>query len=139
MKRLYLDSNVFISLAKREMDFNFRGLFIEAEQFFEKAKENKDILILSSHTIKEIRAKILWTNEEIIALLQKGNLVELIKIQETDYEKALFISKKGIHFEDAMHVALAIKAKCDCIITFNKKDFEVTQDLIPAEEPLLFS
>jgi hypothetical protein len=33
-KKLYLDSNVFISLINKELDSSVRGLFVEAENFF---------------------------------------------------------------------------------------------------------
>ena len=47
MRRVYLDSNVFISLIDREIGRDSRGLFVEAEQFLERVKESGDVLVLS--------------------------------------------------------------------------------------------
>jgi len=138
MKRLYLDSNVFISLVNRELDSNLRPLFIEAEQFIEKAKELNCTIVLSDHTLEEIQKISFNSKNDVIELFEKKQIkIEFINKEKQDIEKVKFFCRRGVHRSDAWHIALAIKAKCDCIVTFNKKDFEITQDLILAEEPLL--
>lgn len=43
--------------------------------------------------------------------------------------------KRGLHFSDSLHAATALKFECDCIVTFNMKDFEKIDDLIEVFEP----
>jgi hypothetical protein len=54
--RIYLDSNVFISLIDREVGKGSRGLFVEAEQFLERVKETGGVLVLSSWFFKEVHS-----------------------------------------------------------------------------------
>ena len=52
--RIYLDSNVFISLINKEMGFSLRGLFIEAENFFIKVAEKKMFLFCQICFLKKL-------------------------------------------------------------------------------------
>jgi len=40
-----------------------------------------------------------------------------------------------MHRTDALHAALAINSKCEILLTFNKKDFKIVQNLIAVKEP----
>src|SRR3989344_5944021 len=133
--RIYLDSNVFISLMNLEIGRGIRGLFVEAEAFFRKAKDERHTLLLSSLFFREVENKIFLNKNEVIDYIVKlGVLMEIISIQEKTVRTNEFTSK-GLHHLDAVHVALARAVKCDCIVTFNKRDFDKINDLIPIFEP----
>ena len=133
--RIYLDSNVFISLMSLEIGRGIRGLFVEAEAFFRKAKDKRHTLLLSSLFFREVENKIYLNKAEVIDyIVQLGVLIEIISIQEKTVHTSEFTSK-GLHHLDAVHAALARAVKCDCIVTFNKRDFDKINDLIPIFEP----
>ncbi|MBU2099816.1 type II toxin-antitoxin system VapC family toxin [Candidatus Micrarchaeota archaeon] len=137
MKRVYLDSNVFISFANQEIGSNLRPLFIEAEQFFTLVKKKECILILSYLFFDEVKRKCFSDKEQVL-----GHFKEIeIKTEVIEPEKEIFIGNfvsKGLHYTDAVHAAIALKEKCDCIITFNIKDFEKVSDKIKVFQPSEF-
>ena len=133
--RIYLDSNVFISLMNLEIGRGIRGLFVEAEAFFRKAKDEKHTLLLSNLFFREVENKIFLNKNEVTDYIVKSGVrIEIISIQEKTVLTSEFTSK-GLHHLDAVHVALAKAVKCDCIVTFNKKDFDKINGLIPVFEP----
>ncbi len=137
MQRIYLDSNVFISLFGTELGRNMRGLFVEAEEFFERIKQKNQVLVLSDLFFEEVRKKTYLSEAEITAYFkeQKVNF-EIARIKPgLPWKK--FVAK-GIHYSDALHMATAIAFKCDCIVTFNIKDFEKAGQEIKSVEPADF-
>lgn len=131
--KLYVDSNVFISLIREEVFLN-RTLFDEALSFFEKVHERKDTIVISELTLKEIK-KIGYTEKEEIVEQIKNKKIKAeyipsnYKIEFTKFEKL------GIHIPDSIHVAIAIKERCDCIVTFNIKDLKLANNFIKVIEP----
>ncbi|MCR4336022.1 MAG: PIN domain-containing protein [archaeon] len=137
MKRVYLDSNVFISLDNNEIGRKLRGLFIEAESFFEQVKKKNSVLVLSKLFFSEVQKKCHSNKEEVLHHFKNSGIkTEVIeKIEELNLKQ---FENKGIHYPDSVHAAIAIKYNCDCIVTFNIKDFENIKDLIEVLEPLEF-
>ncbi len=133
--RIYLDSNVFISLFERETGKNIRGLFVEAEVFFDKVVEEEHCIVLSDWFFTEVRKITYLTNEEIIGFFEKNNVKIEVVPKMDDYRVATKFSSLGIHSADAIHIALALHFKCDCIVTFNLKDFRKAEHLIRISEP----
>jgi predicted nucleic acid-binding protein len=137
MRRIYLDSNVFISLIDREIGKGSRGLFVEAEQFLERVKESSSMLVLSDWFFKEIHSFNFMKKEAVIDyFLSLG-----VKTETLPNEKELpvdVVRFRELHSADAFHAAIAIAAKCDCIVTFNIKDFEKVREIIPVFEPADF-
>ena len=131
--RLYVDSNVFISLFKEEIGKNLRSLFAEALSFFENAGKSKHTLIISNLTVKEV-SKICFIDEpSIIEELKKYSIklaiVEINKENEKDYYY------KGVHYPDSLHASTAKKELCDGIVTFNTKDFQIIEKEIQIFQP----
>ncbi len=136
-KRVYLDSNVFISLINKEIGREFRGLFVEAELFIERIKEQRHILVLSEWFFKEIEQTTHIRKEEILKYFKNLNIkTEVVKEEEKLPIKKF--EKRGIPFPDALHLAIAVKQKCDCVVTFNVKDFEMGKNKMEIIEPLEF-
>lgn len=128
-KRIYLDSNVFISAINKELDFSVRGLFVESENFFLRVAERKDVLVLSRHCINEISDVARYSEEDVSGYLSSFGIVfEVLSVpQRLEFAK---YAKSCSHFKDSLHVALAMHFKCDCIVTFNAKDFEKAKKFI---------
>jgi len=135
--RIYLDSNVFISLFETEVGRNVRGLFVEAEQFLERVKEQNHILVLSDLFFEEVRQRSYMNESEVMAYFEEQDTnVEIVRIKPgLPWRK---FATGGLHSSDALHVAAAIEGKCDCIVTFNIKDFKKAKKEIRVFEPAEF-
>lgn len=137
MQRIYLDSNVFISLVDREVGRNARGLFVEAELFLERAKKHGCVLVLSDWFFKEVKKACYLAREEVLDYFLKiGITAEPVAQRETLSLREF--KGRGMHFPDSLHAAIAVKHGCDCIVTFNTRDFEKIKDLIAVFEPVEF-
>jgi predicted nucleic acid-binding protein len=137
-KRIYLDSNVFISLFNKEIGFGLRGLFVEADSFFELVKKDGETIILSKWFFEEVEKSCLIAKSDILSFFTQ----KVIKFETVGYplkDSWKEFAAMGIHSSDSLHVASAIEFKCDCIVTFNVKDFEKVIDIIPVIEPCAFS
>lgn len=134
MQRIYLDSNVFISLFGKELGRNVRGLFVEAEGFFERVKQKSHTLVLSSLFFEEVQKQTYLSKDEVTAYLKEHRVsFETARIKPgLPWRK--FVAR-GLHYSDALHMAAAIAFKCDCIVTFNIKDFEKAKHEIKSVEP----
>jgi predicted nucleic acid-binding protein len=133
--RLYLDSNVFISFIKKEVDFALNFRYVDSANFFALCAKEKHALILSDLFFKEVKKIIFSEKEEIIAWLNEMDLI-FILVQTCSSEIAKRISKQsGIHLADAIHAGTAIENKSKAIITWNKKDFIKTNNLIQCFTP----
>ncbi len=137
MQRIYLDSNVFISLFSKEIGRNLRGLFVEAEGFFKQVKQKNHILILSNLFFEEVQKQTYLSEDEITTYFKEQEVnFEISKIKPgLPWRK--FVAK-GVHYSDALHMAAAIAFKCNCIVTFNIKDFEKVKQEIKSVEPANF-
>ncbi|HLC36746.1 MAG TPA: PIN domain-containing protein [archaeon] len=138
--KVYLDSNVFISFVRQEMDSSFNMLFQHSDLFFALCKKKKIGIVLSKLFFDEVEKVISLKQRDITETLKNQGLkTVLIEEIELNKEKAKKIMKENnIHFLDAFHVAISIANKCDCIVTWNKKDFEKTDSLIKSLNPSEF-
>jgi len=131
--RLYIDSNVFISIIREEVSTG-RSLFAEAKSFFEKVAIQEDTVIISWLCIKEVQKITKISENDLLDLIKSKNLkVEFA--EKTKFIQTSTYEEMGIHFPDSLNVAIAIQEKCDCIITFNAKDFEPITGKIMVLEP----
>jgi len=133
--RLYLDSNVLISYLRSEIDKAFNLRFQSSEKFFIACKALGIELIISKLFFDEIKKKIFLEEKDIKeAFKERG--INTVFMGSTEKEKILKIMKETeIHFADATHIANAIEYNCECIITWNKKDFEKAEKIIPCKTP----
>lgn len=115
--RLYIDTNVIIDylLMRRAPDFFFRLL------------SHNHTLIISTVTVCELRFQNAL--KDASALLRHYN-TELVVEMPSDK----FLAKQlKTHYNDALHIVIAARTKCDYIITSNIKDF--TESKIPVRRP----
>lgn len=61
--RVYIDSNVIISLFREEIGKDLRALYIDAESFFAKTVIVKDTIVISQLVLEEVE-KICKINEQ---------------------------------------------------------------------------
>ena len=74
MKRVYLDSNVFISFINQEIGSDLRPLFIEAEEFFKTAERKNCTIVLSQLFFDEVKNHCFLDDEKIIERLKELGL-----------------------------------------------------------------
>ncbi|MEW6295669.1 MAG: PIN domain-containing protein [Candidatus Diapherotrites archaeon] len=139
--RLYLDSNVFISLVREEINGSLNILFKDTELFLSICSKKNFSLLLSYWFFKEIEKSVFLQKEEVVELL-KSNYAVLI--QEIKRGKGYYLEMKniaretGIRFGDALHIAIALDSKADLIVSWNKKDFLKARSLINCLNPKEF-
>ena len=121
MARIYLDSNVFISFVKEEIDPHFRGLFAEAQNFFIKAKLNGYVLVLSELFLFETEKRAHFDKKWVSIELDKIGVAYEWFTSPTN--SAPIEISAMIHFPDSLHVVLALESRSEYIVTFNIKDF----------------
>ena len=135
--RIYLDANVMISVLLQEIGREFRPLFIEAEKFFDKVISEDHTLVLSELFFYEVEKRTSYQKESILSYLKELNMRVELPVEPLQLN-AREIEKQGVHYPDSKHAALAMYYKCDCIMTFNMKDFEPIQNRIRVIEPNQF-
>ncbi|MBN2127687.1 MAG: PIN domain-containing protein [Candidatus Diapherotrites archaeon] len=127
--RLYLDSNVFISLIKCEIGKGFKAMESKVIDFFESCARNKHEIVLSELFFEEVRANAFYSKEETVSFFEERKInTEIISFKGEHFEEIKKWDSIGIHKRDRMHFFLAIKTGCNAIVTWNLKDF------IPAEK-----
>ena len=134
--RIYLDANVFISLFQEEIGHGFRGLNIEARDFFERASKRKDTIYISVLFLKEISKILFMKKEQVLEEFEKRNL-KIKLLGKPKKENVLKFYHLGIHHPDYIHAAIAFE-NCDCLVTFNIKDFEKIRHFISLFSPADF-
>ncbi len=136
--RLYLDSNVLIACLRKEVDRSFRLLYVESEDFFSCCKNKGIELVVSRHFLGEVEKTIFIKEKEVEEFFETYS-IKTVFVESAEKQKSIWVMREtGIHFMDAVHVATAVEQHCDAVITFNKKDFEKAQELVPCFTPSEF-
>ncbi len=130
---------MLISVLREEIGRNLRLLSGEAEEFLNYARDNKIVIVLSDLFFIELEDVISYNKQSVIEFIkEKGIIFEEVKMLQDDIENAKKFEKIGVHSPDSKHIAIAIRIKCDCIVTFNLKDFEKAAKFIQIIEPKYF-
>lgn len=133
--KLYLDADVWLNFWQDEM-LGFIPASHYAEELLEKALREKWILVISGAVKKEIYRKKVASQdlEAKLSDFQKAGLLEEIEAEEKDIELADGIYReRKLHRSDALHAALAIKAKATLIT--RTAHFDLVKDLIEIRKP----
>jgi predicted nucleic acid-binding protein len=135
-KRFYLDSNVFISFVREEIDSALNLRFVDSENFFAFCRKEKCVLILSGLFFMEVERVISLKKEDILSEFNRLKIgIELVEKKPLRKLVSKIIKETKIHFADAVHIAVACENKADAIITWNKKDFAKAQKFVPCFTP----
>ncbi|MFH1225212.1 MAG: PIN domain-containing protein [Candidatus Diapherotrites archaeon] len=136
--RLYMDSNVLISILRSEMDRAFNMRFQEAEDFISFCRALGFEIVVSDLFAYEIKKAISLEREDIGEFFRMSG-VSFVWAAVPEKNRVLKISRDcGIHFADAAHVSAAVAAGCDAIITWDKKDFSRARAIMPCFTPAEF-
>ncbi|MFH1225279.1 MAG: type II toxin-antitoxin system VapC family toxin [Candidatus Diapherotrites archaeon] len=134
--RIYLDSNVLISLARQELGRGFRMLAQDSEAFLSLCDEGDHTLVLSDLFFGEIEKIISLGKADVIGLLKKYNAKTETAGEGNKSKEADKLQKKtGMHFADSLHLALALDSKCDVLVSWNKGDFSAAEKFIRCLTP----
>lgn len=125
MKRVFLDTNILIDiLERREPYFLLSANILEMGyqgnvQLFATSLSFINTIYVSRKTLGKDAAL------EKIRILRKA--IEISPISSKELDDALASGSKDI--EDALQYASAKAARCECIVTRNKKDFPQSEEL----------
>lgn len=135
--RAFVDSNVFISKIQDEFGGGWEFMSERAGEFFNRAMSCLHTIVLSREVLKEITDKTFLTSEEIKQeYVGLWNKIEFVEPSLEDLDNADKINKKYRNGRmDSLFLVTAEKEGCDCIVTWNKKDFEVVSPKIMILRP----
>jgi len=135
--RLYVDSNVILSYIKQELGGLIKAQVVRTKDFLINCQKERHIIIISDLTLKEIKKIGYYSQEEVEELLKQYDIIfEIIESNEERVKKAKRIEQEmGVHYPDSLHIQLALDSKADAIVTWNLKDFESAEELIPICSP----
>jgi len=135
--RLYVDSNVILSYIKQELGGLIKAQVVRTKDFLINCQKERHIIIISDLTLKEIKKIGYYSQEEVEELLKQYDIIfEIIESNEERVKKAKRIEQEmGVHYPDSLHIQLALDSKADAIVTWNLKDFESAEGLIPIRSP----
>lgn len=135
-KRFYLDSNVFISFVREEIDSALNLRFVDSENFFALCRKEKCALILSDPFFMEVERVISLKKEGILSEFNRLKIgIELAEKKPQGTLVSKIIKETKIHFADAVHIAVVCENNADAIVTWNKKDFAKAQKFAPCFTP----
>jgi predicted nucleic acid-binding protein len=133
--KLYIDADVWLNFWLDET-VGFIPASHYMEELLEIAFREKWILVISGAVKREIYKKHITPRdlEEKLSKFRQAGLLEEIEAEEKDIELADRIYKeKGLHRSDALHTALALKAKA--IIVTRTAHFNLVKDVIKTRKP----
>ena len=135
-KKIYLDSNVFISFVREEIDSAFNIRYVESTTFFDFCSRKKHILLLSILFFKEVQKIIFLSKKDVLEEFNRIKVICFLIERKPNTELINKIIKEGnLHYSDSVHVANACENKADFIVTWNKKDFEKAKKFIECFSP----
>ena len=150
MTRYYLDANIILDFLLNRVNEFGQNLRNRVKTFFDRLVED-DILIISDHSVNEVMNYLeselqLAPNiaselmDSFIKLLEKSHDVMRIRTTQEMLNYANKISMEyEIHFEDALHVSIALHSgeayDTPILITRNIKDFVKVEELIKVSLP----
>jgi len=119
MKRVLLDTNIIIDIAKRSEFF-----FEHSSKVFELAVEEKIVAYVSASAVTDIFYILQKENGKVnttLFLKELFNYIDILGVDKTIIINALNSDWKD--FEDAVQGNVSIENRLDFIVTRNTKDF----------------
>lgn len=124
MKRVFLDTNFIVDYLVRE------DYCQDAERFLVSARDRNLKLYISYLTVANFAYIVRkMPADSVVSMI--GRICASFKIVKNTKEQIeRNIALNPTDFEDGLQYQAAIDAKCDCIITRNKRDFEFCSLLV---------
>lgn len=119
MKRVFIDTNIFLDILFRREQFVDDALSI-----FDMAVDGQIVLLISDLSIANIKyiTRKEISTEEFYNLIQIFRpIFTIVPLGAEVIDKA--ISLQASDFEDALQYFSAVQAEADCLVTRNIKDF----------------
>ena len=129
--KIYCDTNIYLDFLLDRKNLFGSNLGDKAFSVFYKVLSCKFILVVSSWNLIELKNKIEHNSLNMLFSFLKKKVVTIQHTKE-DIEKAKEMSE---HFQDALHVILAVKAGAKFLITRNVKDFLPFRNFIEIKLP----
>ncbi len=129
--RVYCDTCVYMDLFEDRKN-GFRSFAQSALHFFALVREGEYEVVVSDWVRKEIM-KLYGDAKNLDELLSTIPSYINVTIDKKDRDRAKELSEDN--FDDALHVALALKADAKIITTRNIKHFQHFSDIIDVELP----
>ncbi len=129
--KIYCDTNIYLDFLLDRKNFYGDNLGDEAFSVFNRVISCEFILVVSSWNLVELKNKIEYNSLNMLFSFLKKKVVTVEHTKE-DIEKAKEMSE---HFQDALHVLLAVKAGAKFLVTRNIKDFLPFRNLIEIKLP----
>jgi predicted nucleic acid-binding protein len=142
-KRLYLDADVYLALIKGES-----GRVDIARTLLRGAQDGQFRVVASTLLYAEVcghgevraAADQAAVDQKIGAFFEHG-FIEWVEVDLVVAREARRLSRtQRLRGADAIHLASAIRARCDVLMTWNKNDFPIGQTVedVEVREPFLF-
>ena len=124
IKTIYCDTNIYINCIRDDVSLTGRPTGKLAYRLFNKVASCKYNITISDWVATELNKKVEASEVRFLfALIEKKITRKVIRTEE-DEQRAKEIWPE--HFQDALHVVLAIKAGADTFVT---RDFELRKKL----------
>jgi len=135
--KCFVDSNVFISLIQNEFGKGMEFMSYQTKEFFERVIECLHTVVVSRAVVKEIGRITLLKEDEINGLFADfEDKITAAEIKPKDLEAAEKLDREQRSGKmDALHLIIAKKEKCDCIVTWNRKHFLFAEKEIKVLDP----
>lgn len=132
MKRLYLDTNIFIDIL---LDRDLSNISFDT---LKKALEESEVFmsVLSIHITYYV-CKIKPNSEVDTKVKELISVINLIPLNEVIINRSLY--SFATDFEDTIQYYSALSANCDYILTRDKKDFIKIKKEIPSNIEIIDS
>lgn len=134
-KTYYLDSCIWRDYYENRFGQKGKPIGEFALRFLTKVIENKNILLFSELTIKEL--KIYLSDNEInnmLSILFCSNILRKIDISNEDYKKAKEIAiSRGIPHSDAVHAVAAMRN--NAVLVTRDRHFDKLKDIVEVKKP----
>lgn len=138
----YLDSSVFVSWIKGEVIAGVDRTRI-ASHILKCAERGDFVVHTSTLTLAEVhklrKGPILPEDEDQKMLAYfENDFIQLIDVDRSIGEHANSLCRKhGLYPNDAIHLACALRARCDVLLAWDNRFVKAQHPDIPIEEPRL--
>lgn len=130
--KCFVDANVFISLIYDEFGGKNEFMSYRTKEFFDRVLDCNHNLLISNAVINEICKVTKLTENEINSRIIDGfeDKISLVSTTDSDLEAAINLNRQHhVGKLDCLHFITAKKEGCDCIVTWNRKDFVFQDEL----------
>ncbi len=135
--RFYVDSNVFISYVRSEINHALNLRFLDSGKFFAFCALRAIPIVLSDLFFDEVFSVISLQRRDVHDVLSAANVrFENFGISAAVKNQAQKISTGvQLHYSDALHVASAVASRCSLIVSWNVSDFRKAHRIIGCKTP----